>query len=71
MNPPPTLLTGMEDISDGAVVSNDGEAATIDVNGAIIEVLADYAIFEAIKSMSSNGIDSLIELVLYFCLLAA
>ncbi len=49
MNPPPTLFIGMENILDGAVVSNEGEMATIDVNGAIIEALADYATFKAIN----------------------
>ncbi len=40
---------GMENILDGVIVSNEGEVATIDVNGAIIEALADYAIGEEVS----------------------
>ena len=37
-------LVGMENILDGKVVTNDGEMSTIDVNGTIIEAVADYEI---------------------------
>jgi tungstate transport system ATP-binding protein len=37
-------LVGMENILDGKVITSDGEISTIDVNGAIIEAVADYEI---------------------------
>jgi hypothetical protein len=49
MNPPPTLLTGMENIPGGVVMPNEGEVVTIDVNGAVIGAPADYATFKAIN----------------------
>ena len=36
-------FVGMENILDGVIISNEGEWLTIDVNGTIIEAIADYA----------------------------
>lgn len=42
-------FVGMENIIDGVVVSNEGEMAAIDVNGKIIEAVADYAAGEEVS----------------------
>ena len=35
-------LVGMENILDGTVATSDGEMSTIDINGTIIEAVADF-----------------------------
>jgi tungstate transport system ATP-binding protein len=35
-------LVGMENILDGTIVTNDGEMSTVDVDGAIIEIVAEF-----------------------------
>jgi hypothetical protein len=58
MNPPPTLFIGMVNIPDGVFVSNEGEVATIEVNGTIIETLLITPPLKLSSSMPLNGIDS-------------
>jgi len=42
-------LVGMENILDGAVITNDGEMSTIDINGTEIEAVADFDIGTAVS----------------------
>jgi len=42
-------FVGMQNILDGVIVSNGGEVATIDVNGTIIEAVADFAVGEEVS----------------------
>jgi tungstate transport system ATP-binding protein len=42
-------FVGVENILDGVIVSNEGEMATIDINGTIIEAVADYAAGEEVS----------------------
>ena len=42
-------FVGMENIIDGVVVSNEGEMATIDVNGTIVEAVADFDVGEKVS----------------------
>jgi len=42
-------FVGMENILDGVIASNEGEVVPIDVNGTIIEAIADYAAGEEVS----------------------
>ncbi len=42
-------FVGMENILDGVVVSDGGEVTAIDINGTIIEAIADYAAGEEVS----------------------
>ena len=42
-------LVGMENILDGTVVTNDGEMSNIDVDGTIIEAVADFDVGEQVS----------------------
>ena len=42
-------FVGMENIIDGVIVSNEGEMAAIDINGMIVEAVADYAVGEEVS----------------------
>ena len=42
-------FVGMENIIDGVVVSDEGEMATIDINGTIVEAVAEFAPSEEVS----------------------